>query len=196
MRNGEFSEAFRGQNDVVTLLCVREAYCGVVNEWDLHSDTRQGERRLGRAERAGPAAAAGSASGWLLASQQTNGLTLRASLDGSVQLPVGTSAPARPLVATCWQTFPFCFLDDFCALLREKQERCFEGRTEMLVGCSLHFLQAGLECGVGKSLTSTSVSPAANEVGFLQICVSCLTDLGVAEGVSSDLGFFLWLEHF
>lgn len=40
-----------------------------------------------------------------------------------------------------------------------------------------------------KSLTSTSVGTAANEVGFLQICVSCSTDLGVEEGVSSDLSF-------
>lgn len=40
-----------------------------------------------------------------------------------------------------------------------------------------------------KSLTSTSVSTAANEVGFLRICVSCSTDLGVKEGVSSDLSF-------
>lgn len=32
VRNGEFSEAFRGQNDVVILLCVQKAYCGVVNE--------------------------------------------------------------------------------------------------------------------------------------------------------------------
>lgn len=84
MRNGEFSEAFRGQNDVVILLCVQEAYCGVVNGQDLHSDMRQGECRLGRAERAAPVAAAGSVSGWLLASEQTNGLTPSSSLDGSV----------------------------------------------------------------------------------------------------------------
>lgn len=33
------------------------------------------------------------------------------------------------------------------------------------------------------------MSTAPNEVGFLQICVSHSTDLGVKEGVSSDLSF-------
>lgn len=60
----------------------------------------------------------------------------------------------------------------------------------MLVGCSLCCLWPGLERGVVKILTSTSASTAANEVGFLQICVSHSTDLGVEEGVSSDLSFF------
>lgn len=42
VRNGEFSKAFQGQNDAVVLLCVQEAYCGVVNEQDSQGDTRQG----------------------------------------------------------------------------------------------------------------------------------------------------------
>lgn len=68
-------------------------------------------------------------------------------------------------------------------------KRRFVGRTEVLVGCSQCCLQPELECRVVKSLTSTAVRTAANEVAFLQICVSRLTDSGVQEGVSSDLSF-------
>lgn len=93
------------------------------------------------------------------------------------------------MTAVCWQSFPFSFLSDFCAPLGETQKRRFVGRTEEPVGFSLGFRQPGLECGLVKSLMSTRVSTAANEGGFRQSCVSCLTDVGVEEGVSSDLSF-------
>lgn len=134
--------------------------------------------------RAEPAAAAGSAGGWLLASEQTEGLTLLAPLAGSLQQPVSTSALALP-------PHPWRAVSADPSFSSSAAACPLHGGVEdgVPIGFSPCCLQQGVECGVVKSLTSTSVSTAANEVGFLQICVSCSTDLGIKEGVSSDLSF-------
>lgn len=95
-----------------------------------------------------------------------------------------SSPPPCPSIAMCWQTFPFLSFTDFSA--HRGVEEMLWGRTEVSVGCCL---QPGLECRVVRILTSPSVSAAGNEVGFLQICASHSADLGVKEGVSSDLSF-------
>lgn len=60
VRNGETSEALRGQKDAVILLCVQEAHCGGVSGSDLQGERRQSGSWGGQSQ----LLAAGAAGSW------------------------------------------------------------------------------------------------------------------------------------